>query len=51
MPYEDKSASFNKADVLSHIADYDKPTHREDKYKYVSAGIDWGRCLPLFIGI
>lgn len=42
MPYEDKSASFNKADVLAHIADYDKPTHREDKYKYVSAGIDWG---------
>jgi hypothetical protein len=42
MPYEDKSASFSKADVLSHIADYDKPTHREDKYKYVSAGIDWG---------
>lgn len=42
MPFTDKSATFNKADVLAHISDYKKPDQRTDEYKFVAAGIDWG---------
>lgn len=51
MPYEDKGASFRAEDVLTHIDNnYEKPDNRDD-YKFVSTGIDWGKCLPYFIGI
>ena len=51
MPYEDKGATFRDEDVLTHIdSSYNKPDDRGN-YKYVSIGVDWGRCLPLFIGI
>lgn len=51
MPYEDKGATFRDEDILTHIdSSYNKPDDRSN-YKYVSIGVDWGRCLPLFIGI